>query len=119
MQSQTVVCERNEHLVYRCIKCGCYWDTNGYNKEELKELILQNKIGVSSGYCPECLRGQAVSKIRKSQKQNGYPSCYLKAEESCDQTACCYRSSCLEEEVDKWRDLVVLRNSYIEDKEKS
>jgi hypothetical protein len=87
--------------------------------ENIREMIERDQVDISSGYCPECLRGQAVSKIRKSQKQNGYPTCYLKAEDFCDQLKCCYRSSCLEEEVEKWRQQVVLRKSYTEDRRNS
>lgn len=115
MQSQTAT-ECDDSYVYRCVRCGIYWSNNGEDHEKLRDMIKQNKIDVSSGYCPVCLRGQSLEKIRRAQKREGHRACYLREDGSCDQKACCYRSSCLEEEVEKWRKKVVLRESHIEEK---
>ena len=114
MQSQTT--KGDDEYVFCCVRCGIYWCNDGEDHERIRELIKQKKINISHGYCPECLRGQSTFKIRRSQKKEGHAQCYLKSEDSCDQQKCCYRSSCLEEEVEKWKKKIVLRTPHIEEK---
>jgi hypothetical protein len=106
VQSQTVVCERNEHLIYCCIRCGTTWTANGDDPNYLRDLIELNKVDISHGYCPICLRGERLSGIRRSQRREGYPDCYLRRD-TCNELACCYRSSCDETEIEKWKGRII------------
>ena len=61
----------------------------------------------SDGLCKICYRARCADLIRRRQLKEGYSACFAKGYEDCTEEACSFFGSCLEKEVNKWKENIL------------
>jgi hypothetical protein len=99
-----------KELVYQCVRCKAVWTYNENSlvtRDNLEFLVSVKKVGVSTGICPVCFRGQYVDSVRSSQRKEGYPDCFLRYNDSCSSSDCKFKNACQDHRVKSWQSKVI------------
>jgi hypothetical protein len=81
-------------ICYECIVCGIQWGPGPSDH-------------VSHGLCLGCIRTVYVEKIRAEQLKYSGVACFLYGYDWCKENDCRYRSACLDEEYEKWKETIL------------